>query len=182
MRARRRRRGNGGSPDSGDSARWLLDTKPPYPEAAVAPYVGDIDRYLRSLEVEPLRRPSPGYFQDIQKDICPKMRAVVVDWLVVLAEEFELHAETLHLAVSYVDRFLTMNVVARDKLQLLAVTALLVAAKYEEIESAEMKVNIYINSMDNTYTKQQVVKMEADLLKSLNFQIGGPTVTTFLRT
>jgi cyclin-A len=52
-----------------------------------------------------LRRPSPGYFQDIQKDICPKMRAVVVDWLVVLAEEFELHAETLHLAVSYVDRF-----------------------------------------------------------------------------
>ena len=56
------------------------------------------------------------------------MRAVVVDWLVVLAEEFELHAETIHLAVSYVDRFLTMNVVARDKLQLLAVTALLVAA------------------------------------------------------
>jgi cyclin A len=26
----------------------------------------------------------------------------------------------------------------------------------------------------------QVVKMEADLLKSLNFEIGGPTVTTFL--
>ena len=37
--------------ESGDAARWLLDTRPPYPEAAVAPYVRDIHRYLRSLEV-----------------------------------------------------------------------------------------------------------------------------------
>jgi len=75
-----------------------------------------------------LRRPSPDYFQKVQKYISPKMRAVLVDWLVEVAEEFNLHAETLHLAVSYVDRFLTMNVVTRDKLQLLGVTAMLVAA------------------------------------------------------
>lgn len=56
------------------------------------------------------------------------MRAVLVDWLVEVAEEFKLHEETLHLAVSYVDRFLTTNVVTRDKLQLLGVTAMLVAA------------------------------------------------------
>ncbi|KAJ1298231.1 hypothetical protein BS78_01G437900 [Paspalum vaginatum] len=150
-------------------------------QAAVAPYLGDIDRYLRSLEVEPLRRPSPEYFQKIQKFVSPKMRAVLVDWLVEVAEEFKLRAETLHLAISYVDRFLTVNVVTRDKLQLLGVTAMLVAAKYEEIESSKMKVNKYTDITDNTYTKQQVVKMEADLLKSLNFEIGGPTVTTFLR-
>jgi len=75
-----------------------------------------------------LRRPSPDYFQKVQKYISPKMRAVLVDWLVEVAEEFKVHAETLHLAVSYVDRFLTMNVVTRDKLQLLGVTAMLVAA------------------------------------------------------
>ncbi|WVZ55922.1 hypothetical protein U9M48_006521, partial [Paspalum notatum var. saurae] len=131
--------------------------------------------------VEPLRRPSPEYFQKIQKFISPKMRAVLVDWLVEVAEEFKLRAETLYLAISYVDRFLTKNVVTRDKLQLLGVTAMLVAAKYEEIESYKMKVNKYTDITDNTYTKQQVVKMEADLLKSLNFEIGGPTVTTFLR-
>ncbi|CAN6296058.1 unnamed protein product [Urochloa humidicola] len=150
-------------------------------QAAVAPYVGDIDRYLRSLEVEPLRRPSPDYFQKIQEYISPKMRAVLVDWLVEVADEFKLQAETLHIAVSSVDRFLTMHVVTRDKLQLLGVTALLAAAKYEEVESSKMKVNKYTDITDNTYTKQQVVKMEADLLKSLNFEIGGPTVTTFLQ-
>ncbi|PUZ42267.1 hypothetical protein GQ55_9G570000 [Panicum hallii var. hallii] len=150
-------------------------------QAAVAPYLGDIDRYLRSLEAELLRRPSPDYFQKIQKDISPKMRAILVDWLVEVADEFKLQAETLYLAISYVDRFLTVNVVTRDKLQLLGVTALRVAAKYEEVESSKMKVNKYTDITDHTYTKQQVVKMEADLLKSFNFQIGGPTVTTFLR-
>ena len=74
-----------------------------------------------------MRRPSPDYSQKIQKDISPKMRAVLVDWLVEVAGEFKLHAETLYLAVSYVDRFLTVNVVTRDKLQLLGVTALRVA-------------------------------------------------------
>ncbi|CAD6202564.1 unnamed protein product [Miscanthus lutarioriparius] len=53
-------------------------------------------------------------------------------------------------------------------------------SKYEEIESSKMKVNRYTDITDDTYTKQQVVKMEADLLKSLRFEIGGPTVTTFL--
>lgn len=56
------------------------------------------------------------------------MRAVLVDWLVDVVDEFKLQAETLYLAVSYVDLFLTMNVVTRDKLQLLGVTALLLAA------------------------------------------------------
>ncbi|KAF8673702.1 hypothetical protein HU200_048451 [Digitaria exilis] len=150
-------------------------------QAAVAPYLEDIDRYLRSLEVEPLRRPSPDYFHKIQKDISAKMRAVLVDWLVEVADEFKLQAETLYLAVSYVDLFLTMNVVTRDKLQLLGVTALLVAAKYEEIETFKMKVNKYTDITDHAYTKKQVVKMEADLLESLNFKTGGPTVATFLR-
>jgi cyclin-A len=36
---------------AGDAARWPMDTRQPDVEAAVAPYVGDIDRYLRSLEV-----------------------------------------------------------------------------------------------------------------------------------
>ncbi|KAL6645073.1 hypothetical protein ACP70R_016681 [Stipagrostis hirtigluma subsp. patula] len=150
-------------------------------QAAVAPYLDDIDQYLRALEVEQLRRPNVDNFWKIQKDINPKMRAILVDWLVDVVEEFKLQAETLYLAVSYVDRFLTMDVITRDKLQLLGVTALLVAAKYEEIETYKMKVNKYTDITDGTYTKQQVVKMEAELLKTLNFQMGGPTVRTFVR-
>ncbi|KAL8202083.1 hypothetical protein R6Q57_011230, partial [Mikania cordata] len=34
---------------------------------------------------------------------------------------------------------------------------------------------------DNTYTKQEVVKMEADLLKALKYEMGNPTAKSFLR-
>lgn len=34
---------------------------------------------------------------------------------------------------------------------------------------------------DNTYTRQEVVKMESDILKLLEFEMGNPTIKTFLR-
>ena len=34
---------------------------------------------------------------------------------------------------------------------------------------------------DNTYTKQEIVKMEADVLLALQFELGNPTTNTFLR-
>ncbi|KAM0833793.1 hypothetical protein ACQ4PT_064052 [Festuca glaucescens] len=147
-------------------------------QVSVAPYIGDIDQYLRSLEAEQLRRPRDDYIGTIQNDISPNMRGILVDWLVDVVDEFKLLPDTLYLAVSYIDRFLTVSVVSRNKLQLLGVASLLVAGKYEEIYLP--KVNKFSEITDGTYTKQQVVKMEADILKFLNFQVGSPTIRTFL--
>ncbi|KAM0879578.1 hypothetical protein ACQ4PT_034146 [Festuca glaucescens] len=113
-----------------------------------------------------------------QGPITPATRAKVVDWLVEVADEFKLLADTLHLAVSYVDRFLSVGVIIPSELQLLGVTALLVAAKYE---NDMHKVEEYSDITDNTYTKQQVVKMEAEILNLLKFEMGSPTARTFLR-
>ncbi|KAI3522225.1 hypothetical protein L1887_11709 [Cichorium endivia] len=66
-----------------------------------------------------------------------------------------------------------------EKLQLLGVSSMLIAAKYEEISPPHTEEFCYIT--DNTYTKQEVVKMEADVLKALNFEMGNPTVKSFLR-
>uniref|UniRef100_A0A8R7U8K1 Cyclin-A3-1 n=1 Tax=Triticum urartu TaxID=4572 RepID=A0A8R7U8K1_TRIUA len=114
----------------------------------------------------------------MQKDISATMRGILVDWLVDVVDEFNLLADTLYLAVSYIDRFLAASVVTRDKLQLLGVASLFVAAKYEEIHVP--KLDKFSDITDGTYTNQQVVKMEADILKYLNFQMGSPTVRTFL--
>ncbi|XP_037418855.1 G2/mitotic-specific cyclin C13-1-like [Triticum dicoccoides] len=132
------------------------------------------------LRVEASRRPRDDYIWTTQEDINPKMRAVLVDWLVDVACTFRLPADTLHLAVSYVDRFLTTSVIKRHELQLLGVTALLVAAKYED-DIFVHEVQRYRGVTGNTYTAQQVVKMETDILKSLNFEMGSPTARTFLR-
>ncbi|XP_062203294.1 cyclin-A3-2-like isoform X2 [Phragmites australis] len=142
-------------------------------------YASDIYTYLRSLEVEPRRRPRADYIEAVQADVTANMRTILVDWLVEVAEEYKLVADTLYLAISYIDRFLSANALSRDKLQLLGVTAMLIAAKYEEIGPPHVEDFCYIT--DNTYTKQELVKMESDILKLLEFELGNPTIKTFLR-
>ena len=45
-----------------------------------------------------------------------------------VAEEYKLVPDTLYLTVSYIDRFLSSNVVTRQRLQLLGVSCMLIAA------------------------------------------------------
>ncbi|KAK6139004.1 hypothetical protein DH2020_027250 [Rehmannia glutinosa] len=142
-------------------------------------YVSDIYEYLHNMEMEAKRRPLPNYLEKIQKDVTANMRGILIDWLVEVAEEYNLLSDTLYLTVSYVDRFLSTNAVNRQRLQLLGVSSMLIASKYEEISPPHVEDFCYIT--DNTYTKEDVVKMEADVLKSLKFEMGNPTVKTFLR-
>ncbi|CAH9078163.1 unnamed protein product [Cuscuta europaea] len=155
-----------------------IDAKSDDPQMCSA-YVSQIYEYLRQLEAQERRRPLPDYFERVQRDISPNMRGILVDWLVEVAEEYKLLSDTLHLSVTYIDRFLSMNAIIRQNLQLLGVTSMLIAAKYEEISPPHVEDFCYIT--DNTYTRAEVVKMEAYLLKFLKFEMGNPTVKTFLR-
>ena len=51
--------------------------------------------------------------------------------------------------------------------------------KYEEITPPKVDDFCYIT--DNTFSKQDVVKMEADILLALQFEMGRPTVNSFIR-
>ncbi|CAI9769980.1 unnamed protein product [Fraxinus pennsylvanica] len=85
-------------------------------------------RHLHSLEVEAKRRPSCNYMEKVQKDITPAMREILVDWLVEVAEEFKLLSDTLYLTINYIDKYLSAHDLRRNKLQLLGVSCMLVAA------------------------------------------------------
>lgn len=56
------------------------------------------------------------------------MRAILVDWLVEVSEEYRLQSETLCLAVNYIDRFLSFMSVVRAKLQLVGTAAMFIAS------------------------------------------------------
>ncbi|KAA8545805.1 hypothetical protein F0562_020744 [Nyssa sinensis] len=142
-------------------------------------YAPLIYQHLHSLEVEEKRRPLPHYMEMLQKDLTTAMREILLDWLVEVAEEYKLVSDTLYLTVSYVDRFLSQHDLSRNKLQLLGVSCMLIASKYEEISPPHVEDFCYIT--DNTYTKEEVVTMERDVLKFLNFEMGTPTTKTFLR-
>lgn len=80
------------------------------------------------VQIDEKRRPLPDYLEKVQKDVSATMRGILVDWLVEVSEEYKLLSDTLYLTVSYLDRFLSTNVITRQKLQLLGVSSMLIAA------------------------------------------------------
>uniref|UniRef100_A0A499FUV9 Uncharacterized protein n=1 Tax=Anopheles farauti TaxID=69004 RepID=A0A499FUV9_9DIPT len=143
----------------------------------VEEYQEDILIYLK--EAEKRNRPKPGYMLK-QTDITHSMRTILVDWLVEVSEEYKLQGETLALAVSYIDRFLSFMSVVRAKLQLVGTAAIFIAAKYEEIYPPDVSEFVYIT--DDTYTKTQVLRMEQLILKVLSFDLTVPTTFVFTNT
>lgn len=88
-------------------------------------YQVEILEYLREAELKHL--PKCGYMRK-QPDINQSMRTILVDWLVEVCEEYRMESETLCLAVSYIDRFLSTMSVVRAKLQLVGTAAMFIAA------------------------------------------------------
>ncbi|XP_017567089.1 G2/mitotic-specific cyclin-B2 [Pygocentrus nattereri] len=140
-----------------------------------AEYVKDIYVYLRSLEAQQSVKPRymDGY------EINERMRALLVDWLIQVHSRFQLLQETLYMTVAVLDRFLQVQPVSRRKLQLVGVTAMLVASKYEEMYVPEVGDFAYIT--DNAFTKPQIREMEMLILRELNFELGRPLPLHFLR-
>ncbi|XP_014866544.1 PREDICTED: cyclin-A2 [Poecilia mexicana] len=151
------------------------DEKPAVNVNEVPEYAAEIHTYLREMEVK--TRPKAGYMKK-QPDITNSMRAILVDWLVEVGEEYKLQNETLYLAVNYIDRFLSSMSVLRGKLQLVGTAAMLLASKFEEIYPPEVAEFVYIT--DDTYTKKQVLRMEHLVLKVLSFDLAAPTINQFL--
>ncbi|KAF8390830.1 hypothetical protein HHK36_023129 [Tetracentron sinense] len=137
----------------------------------------DIYKHLRASEIK--KRPSTDFMEGIQKDINASMRAILIDWLVEVTEEYRLVPDTLYLAVNYIDRYLSGNVMNRQRLQLLGIACMMIAAKYEEICAPQVEEFCYIT--DNTYFKEEVLQMEATVLNYLKFEMTAPTAKCFLR-
>jgi len=74
-----------------------------------------------------------------QPDINAKMRSILVDWLIEVHRKFELMPETLYLTMNIVDRFLSVKAVPRRELQLVGISSMLLASKYEEIWAPEVE-------------------------------------------
>jgi cyclin B len=142
---------------------------------AVTEYVNDIFSYW--FRVEPDTQVAPNYML-IQTDINDKMRAILIDWLVEVHLKFKLMPETLFLTHNLIDRFLSKKVVTRKNLQLVGVTAMLLASKYEEIWAPEVRDFVYIS--DKAYTREQILDMEKQMLNTLGFHLTVPTPYQFL--
>ena len=113
-----------------------------------------------------------------QSDINDKMRAILIDWLIDVHLKFKLLPESLFLTINIIDRFITKKQVLRSKLQLLGIASLLIACKYEEIYSPELRDFVYIT--DKAFSKADIISMEEEILFTLSFEITVPSILRFL--
>lgn len=113
-----------------------------------------------------------------QTDINEKMRAILVDWLIDVHLKFKLLPETFYMTINLIDRFLGISPVTRQKLQLVGVSAMLIASKYEEIYPPEVKDFEYVT--DRAYSREEILDMEGRILSSLNFNLTTPSAYRFL--
>lgn len=153
--------------DEGDAENLIL----------VSDYVNDIYSYLFKLEAE---QPVMKNHLEGQAEVYAKMRAVLIDWINEVHTQFHLVAETFQLAVAIIDRYLqTVKDTKRSHLQLVGVTALFIAAKYEELFPPAIADFIYIT--DDTYTGKQIRQMELQIFKALDCNLSRPLPIHFLR-
>lgn len=132
--------------------------------------------------------------------IRPTMRTILVDWLVDVHGRFKMLQETLYLSISVMDSFLQVcwissrflfsnanfppnyqadNTINRRELQLVGLTAMLIAAKFEETWAPE--INDFVYMSDKAYTAKDVLAMECRMLQKLDFRMGRPLPLHFLR-
>ncbi|KPA79627.1 cyclin (CYCA) [Leptomonas pyrrhocoris] len=141
-------------------------TEPRY----VAEYGTEILAYF--LEVERVLY-CERLYMDRQSEVTDRMRKILIDWLMDVIAEFKLHPETFFLAVDIIDRFLFFYSIPRTKLQLVGVTAVLIAAKHEEVWPPS--VNDCVAVTANTYSAREVIDMEFDIVTALRFKFTVPT-------
>ena len=122
--------------------------------------------------------PMPDHtYMGRQSEINEKMRSILVDWLIDVHFKFGFTDETLFMTVSIIDRYLSVEQITRTNFQLLGITALMIACKHEEIDLPKIDDFIYIT--DNAYKKNEVIKMEFDVLSKLNFAFLYPSPIKF---
>ncbi|GAA5995592.1 cyclin family protein [Rhodotorula paludigena] len=142
----------------------------------VSTYVVEVYDYLRELELTTM--PDPDYMSN-QNEVTWKMRGILVDWLVEIHTKFRLLPETIFLAVNIIDRFLSVRVVSLVKFQLVGVTALFIAAKYEEVVCPSVQNFLYMT--DGGYTDDEILKAERYVLGIIGFNLSYPNPINFLR-
>jgi len=145
----------------------------------VAYYQEHIHMVLREAENNPELRVSNPNYLDRQPEISPRMRAILLEWLVEVHYKFKLVPDTLYLCINLIDRYLAKDVqTPRKKLQLVGGTCLLLASKYEEFRPPEVGDICYI--MDNAYTRDEILDMEVSILNVLKFRVTVPSALQFL--
>ncbi|KAJ2713178.1 G2/mitotic-specific cyclin, partial [Coemansia spiralis] len=142
----------------------------------VSEYVKEIFEYMRECEE---RTQADEHYMTNQPDLSWDMRRVLMNWIVQIHYQLRMLPETLFLAVNLIDRFLSKCKVSTSKLQLVGMTGLILACKYEETTTPH--VDDFAFLAGNCYSVAEIRNTEVFMLRVLDFDMSFPSPMTFLR-
>lgn len=118
----------------------------------------------------------------LSEKINVRMFSVLIDWLIDVVVKYQLTKETYFQAVYIIKNCLQSNEfrdLPNEKLQLVGVTALYIASKNEEIYPPGISDFVYI--ADKAFTKAELIEMEMNVLKSIQFKVNYALPILFIR-
>ncbi|KAH7977995.1 hypothetical protein HPB49_004129 [Dermacentor silvarum] len=129
-----------------------------------AQYAQEMFDYMAYLET---KWPVQPKFLRLQTEVTPEMRAILINWMMMVHQRFQLLQETLFLAVSLTDRFLQVQ------------SAIFVAGKFAEMMPLTVGDMIYV--IDGAYQSKELLLMEQQILLTLDWSLGRPLRLHFSR-
>ena len=138
-------------------------------------YLNDI--WKSFIEKEKYNNYSFNDIINIQIDIKYQMRCILIDWIISLQNKFFKKSSTLFLTINLIDRYLSKKSIHRTKFQLLGVTSLFIAFKYEEIYMKN--INDFIDLTARAFDKAEILSMEKTIINLVEFNLDLPLSNDF---
>lgn len=113
-----------------------------------------------------------------QPHLNEKMRYILLDWIISVVKKIGNDMEVLFLCGMLIDKFIERKTIIRNKFQLIGVTALRLAYKYEE--NYDFTVDDCVYYCDGAFGREECLQMEKTILEVLDYNLTFPTSYTFL--
>ena len=118
-------------------------------------------------------------FLNFQENITPHDRSILINWMQTVHYKLELSDETLFMAVSIVDRYLSSKKIQLENIQLLGSAAIYISVKMEEVYFIPSENLVFYSA--NSFNQDDLWNMERDALNEIGFKINVPTVWIFIQ-
>lgn len=107
-------------------------------------------------------------------------RSIIVQWLTDVVKSYRFHRPTLHLAIRYMDWFMSVHPLDQSNWQLCASASLFIAAKSEEAGNNVPVVEDLMALCDNAYNANTLRMMELSMLSTMEWNLIIKTPVHFL--
>jgi hypothetical protein len=146
-------------------------------------YSADIIKTLIARDVSTTPNPqkalTPKNFLS-RHNIKDNLRAKMVDWMIEVLCSYKCKDQTFFLSVNFMDRYLENHPdsMEPENIHLLGISAMFLAAKYEEIYPFKMR-HVYEKIGHRKLSKKKVKDQEAEICYTLDFNLSAVTSFDF---